>query len=704
MASQQLTKNCPACTTVNKQVALACDVCGEILPDPFDNSQSKWICYRCTYKNRDELSWCEACNSSREANLFSQKDVVSPSNSLPSNPPTPKRPGFNRQKSSLSEEFRVQLEQKLTSLVKNISDFCHEAKRMYEDPDFPPTVASIYKKKELESGLLPFKDGKSVSHWSRPRQIQVSSCDRGFKWTLFNEPKSTDIVQGYLGNCWFASALSVLAERRTLLERIFVTKSINPNGVYAMRLCKDGRWVDVIVDDRLPCTSDGRLCFCKGRRKQLWVPLLEKAMAKVFGSYSALISGTTQEGLAVLTGFPCETIDFETMRRERALNKDDVDLVWARLLSCIESRLLMGCSSGYKSLHPQELDAVGLVSNHAYSILDVRLVHGEKLLRLRNTWGRFAWTGNWSEHSSCWRVVPPDMRAKLSTKGSQEGLFWISLDDWMKYFSAVHICFVRDSGHEARLFNKFPNAHDHNLNSSILYILERTNVDLSLHQQSTRGEKYLDMIDILLLVYDDKWRLVAHTKRSIRNHVTCSVVLETGSYYVYCLSFTQWQSREHIDYTLVAHSNNPLIMEQITLPLTTISDALIRLVLAVGTLTMSDDTGLMRKYALDKGWSGQIVVAVNNHPSRFFHVKCEWTESLNLIFSRNATIMDIVPPNCRSVLNILTQLERTASFSLRCKQNFVGARFPQPQRWGYRTEHNPSITKDMLALHGVRGC
>ena len=64
--------------------------------------------------------------------------------------------------------------------------------------------------------------------------------------------------------------------------------------------------------------------------------------------------------------------------RERALNKDDVDLVWARLLSCIESRLLMGCSSGYKSLHPQELDAVGLVSNHAYSILDVRLVHGEK--------------------------------------------------------------------------------------------------------------------------------------------------------------------------------------------------------------------------------------------------------------------------------------------------------------------------------------
>ena len=36
-------------------------------------------------------------------------------------------------------------------------------------------------------------------------------------------------------------------------------------------------------------------------------------MAKVYGRYAALISGTTQEGLATLTGFPCESVEFDSM-------------------------------------------------------------------------------------------------------------------------------------------------------------------------------------------------------------------------------------------------------------------------------------------------------------------------------------------------------------------------------------------------------
>lgn len=33
----------------------------------------------------------------------------------------------------------------------------------------------------------------------------------------------------------------------------------------------------------------------------------------------------------------------------------------------------------------------GLVKEHAYSIIDVKFIRGEKLLKIRNPWGVFQW-------------------------------------------------------------------------------------------------------------------------------------------------------------------------------------------------------------------------------------------------------------------------------------------------------------------------
>ena len=65
-----------------------------------------------------------------------------------------------------------------------------------------------------------------------------------------------DIKQGIVSNCYFLSALSVLAEFPDRVYNLFKTDQLNDQGVWCVQLFKNGRHQEITMDDYVPCLPD----------------------------------------------------------------------------------------------------------------------------------------------------------------------------------------------------------------------------------------------------------------------------------------------------------------------------------------------------------------------------------------------------------------------------------------------------------------
>lgn len=141
---------------------------------------------------------------------------------------------------------------------------------------------------------------------------------RAFEWRRFKDIYKkpamfrdgidpNDINQGQLGDCYFLAVLSSLAEFPERVAALFFTKEINNAGIYLVRFYINGNETPVIVDDYLPCTKNGTPAFASSRDDEMWVSVLEKAWAKLHGTYARTEGGLPCFACSHLVGVPSES-------------------------------------------------------------------------------------------------------------------------------------------------------------------------------------------------------------------------------------------------------------------------------------------------------------------------------------------------------------------------------------------------------------
>ncbi|KAG5029588.1 hypothetical protein JHK87_013102 [Glycine soja] len=342
---------------------------------------------------------------------------------------------FSRKYRKPRIETQEEINQRMLSVELAIKEALYaRGERRFTDQEFPPNDHSLF----VDPANPPAKL-QVVSEWLRPGEIgRQNHLD--CRPCLFSEaPNPSDVCQGRLGDCWFLSAVAVLAEVSRISE-VIITPDYNEEGIYTVCFCVQGEWIPVVVDDWIPCELPGKPAFATSKKGyELWVSILEKAYAKLHGSYEALEGGLVQDALVDLTGGAGEEID---MRSGEA----QIDLasgrLWSQLLRFKQEGFLLG--AGSPSGSDVHISSSGIVQGHAYSILQVRDVDGHKLVQIRNPWANeVEWNGPWSDSSPEWT---DRIKHKLKhVPQSKDGIFWMSWQDFQIHFRSIYICRIYPS-------------------------------------------------------------------------------------------------------------------------------------------------------------------------------------------------------------------------------------------------------------------
>lgn len=287
-------------------------------------------------------------------------------------------------------------------------------------------------------------------------------------FVIFDDSASAhDIHQGCMSNCWMLARFAAFAhELPALLGLTFgQCASVSAVGCYSVRLFVDGEPVYMLLDDYILSKQNGEAVGVKSNDPvELWPRLLEKAFAKLGGSYLSL-RGTTDgkalrkasygrfgDVMQLLSGMPGH------VREAWDRSQDSLTEMEAKLdrIRASHGIAVAACDVG----NPR---TDGLSDNHCFSVLWCGEVAGQHFVCLRNPWGHCEWNGKWSDNASEWEtergqsvkkallatglfqvgqeIKAPAFRDPHHTPNANDGAFIMDTADFFHHFNSVNCCF-----------------------------------------------------------------------------------------------------------------------------------------------------------------------------------------------------------------------------------------------------------------------
>jgi len=354
----------------------------------------------------------------------------------------------------------------------------------YTDQDFPPQDSSLGKVGGDSANSKSGKSGASTVTWVRAMDFCRQKGDKPSHPTLGDSKmclfqgriEAQDILQGALGDCWLLAAMATLAEHEGAIDSLFMEHCVQPHGQYHIKLFDPQvkQWTVIKLDDFVPCkpdpsdsqglgvarTRDGmpQALYAKPHGKETWVMLLEKAFAKLCGSYAATEGGITEWAISAMTGGNAwryertasekswERMDLVTQKsddkracafRHNDEKHDDEDFF--QLLRHYHRQGAVLCCGGVQEAGQKQ----GLVQKHAFSLLQVRAVplnwHSNeyfRMVQIRNPWGTGEWKGSWCDDSPLWDKYP-HVKSTLGFSDRDDGTYWMQWEDFCEFWSYV---------------------------------------------------------------------------------------------------------------------------------------------------------------------------------------------------------------------------------------------------------------------------